>query len=292
MAEQMSVEKAKTYREHKRPQPSVWRRICVICVAVLLQIVLLAPLCAEAGSGSQDRRLRARILLQHGISQYQKGRYHAAIAALEEVKRLMPRERKMRYYLARAHIQQGDHLRSRGHLVQQREHYKQALDVDPRLLEDAAFVKAYKALQIEEAPPRPKRPPFKQRIFGFGLGVTLGVEGLLGLQVGGLFVGMLNPLITFSPVLRSLDLTLRIIPLRQFAWSPYISGGVTLPIPFTRSQNRFHIEAPTLHASVGVHYIAPIGLSFTAGVSFTYNFAQNIDAPFLPMPSVQLSWYF
>lgn len=263
-------------------------RVCVIYVAILLQIVLLAPLCAW-GSDRAAQQTRAKVLLQHGILQYQKGRYHAAIAALEEVQRLMPRARKMRYYLSRSYVRQGDQLRSEP--TRQRARYRQALDTDPRLIEDADFVRTYKELQTKQVTRRARRP-FKERMFGFGLGLTLGVEGLLGIQVGGLFAGMLNPLVTFSPVMRSLDLTLRIIPLRRFSWSPYIAGGVTLPIPLTRSGDPFHIEAPTLHGSVGVHYIAPIGISFTAGVSFTYNFAPNIDTPFLPMPTVQLAWYF
>lgn len=241
--------------------------------------------------------VRARVLCEHGVSLYRRGRYQASIEAFREAERLASRPRAIRLHLARAYRQEGDLRGTKGQLETQRSYYKQALDCDPRLVEEASFALTYKRLQARASQTlrqKTKRPrlPYKKRNIGFGLGVTLGVEGLLGIQVGMLFWGIVNPLVTFSPVLQSLDVSLRIIPLRSFAWSPYVSLGVTFALPLERLLSSFSSQGPIIHGTIGVHHVAPFGLTFVTGLSFTYDFSPQLDTPFLPIPSVQLGWSF
>lgn len=270
-------------------------------VVCLLQYM---PCATHASSPNPSQRTqhslstKANTLFEYGKALFKRKRYTASIEAFEEVLRYQPSHTAVRTYLAQAHMKVGDREGERSDFEQQRQHYKQALRLNPRLLEDRAFVKTYKQLQDQASQSlhssqqlRRKREHFKARSFSFGIGMTLGIEGLLGIQVGFLIGGIVNPLLTFSPVLQSLDLTLRIIFLRHLAWSPYASLGIVVSVESERKDSLFEGDAPIIHLTLGAHFTSRIGLSFATGISFTYNFSKNVDTPFLPIPTVQLSWY-
>lgn len=301
-----------------RERQRVWPLWCVMAACWLLMLVAPGVVTADPQSSvghgrrpsralpsvgllpsqqpSQDKRLRAQVLFEHGLSLYKKRRYQAALSAFQEAYKSGSRQSKP--YLASCYRQVGSKYGRSGQIEQQRQYFKRALDLNPRLLDDKAFVRTYKQLQasasqsIRSSQGFEKRPPYKDRAFGFGLGLTLGVEGLLGLQVGALIAGHINPLVTFSPVLQSLDLTLRVIILRHWTWSPYVSAGIAWSLNIEPATNALQVGFPVIHATVGIHYVAPIGLTFATGLSLTYNFTPQTAAPFLPIPSVQFGWYF
>jgi len=233
---------------------------------------------------------------REGLSLYQKGAFQLAEEHLEAVYRRSPEHEGVRYYLARIYIKLGD--RSQKDFDKQRYYYKRALEVDPRLLEDSSFVKRYRQLQLNQSSSTtiqrkhtPHQSP-KSRLFSFGVGLTLGVEGLLGVQTGVLIAGFLNPLFTFLPLQQSFDFSLKVIPLRRFDWSPFISAGITVPLNSRPVHPLPLYREPFLHVAIGVQYISPIGFTFSSGISLSYHFEKTAVFSFIPVPSAQISWYF
>lgn len=237
-------------------------------------------------------------VFRKGVSLFQRGLYRKAEVWLNRALRQRPTDESVRYYLARTYLRLGLESQRRRDFETQRDYFQRALEVDPRLLEDSGFVKEYRKLQVGGARllqiqrTRTVRRSPKARLVSFGVGLTLGVEGLLGLQTGVLIAGIVNPLITFSPVQQSFDFSLKVIPLQRFDWSPYLSAGVTLPL----NNNPIHpfpqFRTPFLHFALGVQYISALGFTFSSGLSLSYHFDQPMEVSFIPVPSVQISWYF
>lgn len=215
-----------------------------------------------------------------------QGKERTAITLLLRARRLEPGEQTTRHLLAKDYLRLGDRHGRAGRKERQRGFYRRALEEDPNLVEDAAFVVRYKALQTQ-----PQLPLYKRRVFSAGLGMTLGVEGLLGIQVGALLFGMVNPQVTFSPVLQTLDLSLRVMPLRWWSWSPYVSGGFTTQLRVFGQDQLVRMPGAIFHVGVGIHYISSGGFTFSSGINFMIA-PSSKDLPFAPIPTIQLAWYF
>ncbi|MCB9643183.1 MAG: hypothetical protein H6728_08915 [Myxococcales bacterium] len=233
--------------------------------------------------------------LREGVKLYQKGEFSSAIEAFEKARQNNPSRPLLRYYLARAYLQMAERYGSQGDKQQQRLYYQRALKEDPRLIENPKFVAHYKKLQTQNDLGKtitPQLKPRKKRVWNLGLGLSAGIEGLGGIQVSLLLWGLLNPIVTFAPGSPSLDISFRIIPLRSFAWSPYIGGGIMMPIRSWTGALSSIFPEPVMHFDLGVHFISELGFSFTAGLSFVYNFDPQTSLPFLPLPSLNFFWYF
>lgn len=238
-------------------------------------------------------------LFQKGLRLFELGRYDKAEVVLQQAMNQEPSHEGIRYYLARTYIRLARKAQKLHHLAKQRALLKQALEVDPRLLEDNNFVQRYRQLQVATKGQRamvvrkqkPRKSP-KLKLFSLGVGLTFGVEGLMGIQTGLLIGGMVNPLVTFSPIQQSFDFTLKIIPLRRFNWSPYLSVGVTLPTSNTAHSPFPAFPDPFFHFAIGVQYHSPIGFAFSSGLSLSYHLGETNSLSFIPIPSAHISWYF
>lgn len=249
-----------------------------------------------SGCWASQSAAPAKHHFRKGVVYFQRGEFQRAKEYLQTALQKLPNDEGVRYYLARAYLKLGDQKQN---FTRQRHYYKQALDVDPRLLEDSSFVKRYRSLQTErgaasaslQRKQAPRVSP-KRRLFSLGVGLVGGVEGLLGVQTGLMIAGVVVPLFTFLPVQQSFDFSLRILPLRRFNWSPFLSAGVNIPL----NRNSIHpipkYREPFLHVAIGVQYVAPIGFSFASGISLSYHFEKPAEFSFIPVPSVHFSWHF
>jgi hypothetical protein len=248
---------------------------------------LQADPCAEPSPASIEADLR------EGVQFYKKGEIPSAIESLEKARKNNPTRPLLRYYLARAYLRMAEQYAQKGDAPQQRRFYQRALKEDPRLLEDPKFVAHYKKLQTNDiAKPYTPALPRKRRVWNLGAGLSAGIEGLGGIQVSLLLWGLINPVVTFAPLSPSLDVSFRVIPLRGFAWSPYVGGGMMMPLKGWTGVLTALFPEPVLHFDLGVHFLAENGFSFTAGVSFVYNFDPKTTLPFLPLPTLNFFWYF
>jgi len=275
------------WRVHAMPCPPPRLAESVGGTIALLDLASPDP-CAERVPSTIEADLR------EGVQFYQKGEIPSAIEALEKARKNNPTRPLLRYYLARAYLRMAERYAKQGDAPQQRRFYQRALKEDPRLLEDPKFVAQYKQLQTYDLtkPSAPLWLPRKQRVWNLGAGLSAGIEGLGGIQVSLLLWGLINPVVTFAPLSPSLDISFRVIPLRSFAWSPYIGGGMMMPLKGWTGVLSASFPEPVLHFDLGVHFLLENGFSFTAGVSFVYNFDPKTTLPFLPLPTINFFWYF
>ncbi len=242
---------------------------------------------------------KSKDFFQEGLRQFESGHFKRAQSLLVQAMTAQPTHEGIRYYLARTYIRLAQQTEHDHNIEKRRALLKQALEVDPRLLEDNSFVQQYKRLQVDEKnhqvglirKRKPRKSP-KSKLLSLGVGLTFGVEGLLGIQTGLLIGGMVNPLVTFSPVQQSFDFTLKIIPLRRYDWSPYLSVGVTLPTSNTPHSPFPAFPDPFFHFALGIQYHSPIGFAFSTGLSLSYHLGGTNAMSFIPIPSAHISWYF
>ncbi len=258
--------------------------------------VVLGWLCLGSQGWAKQPEPKERYSFAKGISLYQMGAFLRAEEHFTAVYRSFPEHEGVRYYLARTYLKLGERS-LQGGFNKRRDYYRRALEVDPRLLEDSSFVKRYREIQLNQISAASRRRKHvshvspKERFFSFGVGLTWGVEGLLGVEAGVLIAGIVNPLFTFSPVQQSFDFFLKVIPLRRFRWSPFLGGGVTVPLARSAIHPLPEFREPFLHIAIGIQYIAPIGFTFSSGISLSYHF-KRAKFSFIPVPSLDLSWYF
>ncbi|MCK6510337.1 hypothetical protein L6R29_10255 [Myxococcota bacterium] len=275
------------WRVHAMPCPPPRLAESVGGTVALLELSPSEP-CAERVPSTIEADIR------EGVQFYQKGEISSAIEALEKARKNNPTRPLLRYYLARAYLRMAEQYAKQGDAPQQRRFYQRALKEDPRLLEDPQFVAHYKQLQTHDLakPSAPLLLTRKQRVWNLGAGLSAGIEGLGGIQVSLLLWGLINPVVTFAPLSPSLDISFRVIPLRSFAWSPYIGGGMMMPLKGWTGVLSASFPEPVLHFDLGVHFLAENSFSFTAGISFVYNFDPKTTLPFLPLPTLNFFWYF
>lgn len=256
----------------------------------------------KAHQGSAPTALSAeksKDFFQEGLREFESGHFKRAQSLLAQAMTAQPTHEGIRYYLARTYIRLAQQTQHEHNTEKRRSLLKRALEVDPRLLEDNSFVQQYKRLQVDGkgqqvalVQKQKLRKSPKSKLLSLGVGLTFGVEGLLGIQTGLLIGGMVNPLVTFSPVQQSFDFSLRIIPLRRFDWSPYLSVGVTLPTSNTPHSPFPAFPDPFFHFAMGVQYHSPIGFAFSTGLSLSYHLGETNAMSFIPIPSAHISWYF
>jgi tetratricopeptide (TPR) repeat protein len=235
---------------------------------------------------------------QRGLELYLEGKYRDALYFMLKALQNTPDDADIRCYLASIYIKLGLESQRQGDLHQQRVYYKQALAVDPSLIQNADFIVSYRHLQTSADSSIISRstvrtiPLPKNKTVGFGIGLTLGIDGFLGLQTSLLIAGIVNPSLTFSPIQQTLDISMRIIPLRAYEWSPYLTLGVAFPVAIHKVHHFRELRQPCIHLSLGVQYLSSIGFAFSAGISIPYHFHTKHELSFVPVPSVQVAWYF
>ena len=232
---------------------------------------------------------------QQALALYKQGDFFTAASLLDSLQKREDAPPKTKFYLAQSYLRLGDAFGKKGHAKEQRFYYQQALREDPLLVENPRFIASYRSLQRNDsldAPLPATSTPRKKRFFNLGLGLTAGIEGLGGIHASLLLWGMLNPSVTFAPASPTLDFSFRLIPLRGYAWSPYIGGGIVLPLRGWEGTLTQIFPEPVLHFSLGVHYLSELGFSFTLGVNLVYNLDPKAVYPLLPLPSLHLLWYF
>ena len=245
---------------------------------------------ARESAHSSHRIEHALMLMQRGIDFHHKGHIQKAIRVLEEARRLAPKQLKIRRVLSEVYISLGE-LYERSRLRRRsRWCYARALSINPHLVDDKKFFARYQQLQADKAARKQTIPYTKSRDMALSLGLTLGINGLLGVQFGMLFAGMFQPTLTFSPVLQTFDLSLQVILLRMFHWSPYVSAGVVVQTPLDRSEQGIKLSGPSYHVGGGIHYLSSWGFSFLTGLDIVYMTGDKKGFHWLP--NIQLSWVF
>jgi len=241
------------------------------------------------------REKRVRLLLETGLGHFRRNEYKKAIASLSKARLMAPKDITLRYHLARVYLGYAESLQKEKRFNDQRKYYRLALQEDPRLIEDPAFVKRYHKIQTRKAPKgkepsKAKFPFFKERTYALSLGLTFGIEGLGGLQGGLLLLGRFNPLLTFAPLSETIDFSVRFIFMRTYRWSPYLSLGMLTELSIWTNATANDPKDQFFHAGVGIHFLSQMGFSFALGVSFVYGASQTKRFPLFP--TAQLSWYF
>lgn len=243
-----------------------------------------------SADGTNEEKKAVEEWLQKAREAEAKGDRERAKKHLSEGRQRHPGSVRLQREMGAFWKRRGDEAGKKGDTRQQREMYQKAVEEDPRLLEDQAFVGRYRQLQRSSGGSEYR---FKtERVIRLGIGLTGGIEGIGGLQVSLFLWGLLQPLVTFAPGSPSLDFSFRVVALRGVAWSPYIGGGVMLPLRAWSGLTTEILPEAVLHLDLGVHFLGQNGFSFSGGLSFCYNLDPKGLWSFLPLPSLQIAWIF
>ncbi|MCC6623406.1 MAG: hypothetical protein IT385_19255 [Deltaproteobacteria bacterium] len=245
----------------------------------------------------------------------------------------------LRASCGRALVLLGDRLAQAGSPDNARKRWLQAVEVDPRLLDDPAFAKKLEAGQtpkpdpkvepkpdpkvepkpdpkVEPKPdpkpdpkpivverpkePRRKTPPGPRHDRSLGLGLSVGFDGVLALDIGWLVDEHWLIEVAFGIVYPTADARFRWLGMRSCV-TPYIGAG--LLVPFGAS-DRFDLDlsgfralyelGEAVHVDLGLAWTPVHSLDIYLGVAFLTPFDQ--DHPdtvvFFPQLSGGVSWYF
>lgn len=219
----------------------------------------------------------------------------------------------------------GDRLLAAGSPANARVRWEEAATVDPRLLDDPAFVKrladagAATTAPRDESRPTPVRPrpppkptpkvreprvrqPDDGPRFGrdFGLGLSFGFDGLASATLSWLSDQRFLVEVAFGIIYPSVDLRFRWLGLRH-ALTPYLGAGLFVPFGSVdrvgldlSSYESLYELGESFHLDIGLAYMPVVGLDLSAGVALVTPFDQ--DHPdtvlFFPQLSASVTWRF
>jgi hypothetical protein len=238
-----------------------------------------------------------------GLQLMQQQQYGAAAEQFDVALRYDPMMTQARAAKGRAFIMLGDRFLNMGEKDQARLMYGKALEADPRLADSPNFSLRYRSVTSPEARAVPtyrkdeyeveKIYPRKDKIFGVGL--TLGLEGVFGVQVGLMLAGIINPTFTYTPYWNWIDISVKVLPLKT-KWSPMIGAG------YSKMWGWEHCSSSTgtctglgyypgfFHIDLGVQLMTKHGFTMNMGVNITS--IDNADIRWIPIPFIDWSWYF
>lgn len=232
---------------------------------------------------------------------------------------------------ARAHVGLGDRLMAAGSPANARTRWEEAAALDPRLMDDADFVK-----RLTEAPTRPatgspttgstgqpggvrpiprpvEKPPKKERPIpvptaedgprfglGFGMGLSFGFDGLASATLSWLTDQRFLLEVALGIVYPSADLRFRWFGLTHCV-TPYLGFGLFVPfgqddrlgLDLSSYESLYEL-GENFHLDLGVTWMPLVGLDLSAGIAFVTPFDQ--DHPdsvlFFPQVSGSVTWHF
>jgi len=201
-----------------------------------------------------------------------------------------------------AFIMLGDRFLAMGEKDQARIMYGKALEAEPRLADDPNFSARFRSVTAPEAravPTYVKSEYEVERIYPrehkhFGVGLTLGLEGIFGIQVGVLLFGLVNPTVTYAPGFNTLDGSIKLTPLK-YKWTPIIGAGYTKGWKSCSATETYHCtglgQFSYFHFDLGVQLMTKHGFTMNMGVNLT-NAPDDTDITWIPIPFMDWSWYF
>jgi len=228
----------------------------------------------------------------------------------------------------RALVLLGDRLQQAGSPDNARKRWLQAVAVDPRLLDDPAFAKKLDGTAptpepgpatpppevrpkpeprppVASAPP-PKRPPTRKTPPGprhdrsLGLGLSVGFDGVVAVDIGWLVDERWLIEVALGVVYPTADVRFRWLGMRSCV-TPYLGAGLLVPFG---AEGRFDVDisgfralyelGEAVHVDIGIAYTPVHTLDLYLGLAFMTPFDQ--DHPdtvlFFPQISGGASWYF
>ncbi|HEY3355551.1 MAG TPA: hypothetical protein VGQ83_20035 [Polyangia bacterium] len=258
-----------------------------------------APPPPAASASAQANEAYAR-----GMQLMSEQQYAAAAEQFDIASRFDPMMTAARVAKGHAFILLGDRFVAMGEKDQARLMFGKALEANPRLADDANFSVRYRAVTSPEARAVPtyqkseyeveKIYPRKDKIFGVGL--TLGLEGIFGIQVGLMLAGIINPTFTYTPYWNWIDISVKVLPLKT-KWSPFIGAGYSYMWGWeTCASNGYATACGGLghynffHIDLGVQLMTKHGFAMNLGVNITN--IDNSEIRWIPIPFIDWSWYF
>lgn len=230
---------------------------------------------------------------------------------------------------AKAHVGLGDRLLAAGSPANARTRWEEAAALDPRLMDDADFVKRLTDAPTRQPPsptgptgsapsvrpiPRPiDKPPKKERPIpvptaedgprfgmGFGMGLSFGFDGLASATLSWLTDQRFLVEVALGIVYPSADVRFRWLGLKHCV-TPHLGFG--LFVPFGQddrlgldlaSYESLYELGENFHLDLGVTWMPVLGLDLSAGIAFVTPFDQ--DHPdtvlFFPQVSGSVTWRF
>ena len=253
-------------------------------------------------------------------------RFGSAVVLCELTAKEAELSLELRGLCGRAYLGLGDKLLAAGSSENARKRWEQAAAVDPRLMDDAGFVKRLESsTSITPTPrvkprdptsstPRPSenkpRPLAKKPLphpeertgpppnagprwdRGFGLGLAFGFDGLASLAIGWLTDETVLVEVSFGIVYPTADVRVRWLGLRSCV-TPYLGAGLLVPFGETDrlglaigSYQSLYELGEAFHLDIGIAYTPLHRLDLYAGVAFVTPLDQAHPDTVLFFPQV------
>jgi hypothetical protein len=261
-----------------------------------------------------------------------KAQFGAAVVRCNEALKTPDPDLELKALCAKAHVGLGDRLLAAGSPANARTRWEEAAALDPRLMDDADFVK-----RLTEAPTRPppgstgtagstsspggvrpiprpvEKPPKKERPvpvptaedgprfgLGFGMGLSFGFDGLASATLSWLTDQHVLLELALGIVYPSADVRFRWFGLKDCV-TPYLGFGLFVPFGENdrlgldlSSYESLYELGENFHLDLGLTWMPVVGLDLSAGVAFVTPFDQ--DHPdsvlFFPQVSGSATWRF
>lgn len=123
-----------------------------------------------------------------------------------------------------------------------------------------------------------------------GIGTTMGLQGVSGIQIGGRLLGIVNPTLTVSPLL-TVDVTVRVNVLPT-VWSPQIGAGFVYGYPYDWGEGLGSTpKCGFAHYDVGAEFTPHTAFSLSLGVSIA-DLNCSTETRLAPVPYLGVAWYY
>lgn len=257
-------------------------------------------------------------------------RFGNAVVLCEQAQKQGDLSLELRAACGQAYVGLGDKLLAAGSPDNARQRWEQAVAIDPRLMDDAAFVQRLQGNapkpkpkpghgdglggsggEVKPRPPKKRTPPPEEPRRmpanagprwdrGFGLGLSFGFDGLVALSVGWLTDETLLAEVTIGVVYPATDIRVRWLGLRNCV-TPYLGAGLLVPFGEDDrmgldigSYESLYELGEAIHLDIGIAYTPMHRLDLHAGVAFITPMDQ--DHPdtvlFFPQFEAGASWFF
>lgn len=272
-----------------------------------LLTLLLTPVVAHAAEPGERQ---AQVAKELGDE-----RFGNAVVLCEQAAKEGELSLELRGLCGTAYVGLGDKLRAAGSPENARKRWDQAAAIDPRLMDDAAFVKRLESSSSATPPARPadpkhnplKRPTGEKRPDklpkkplplpeerkgpppnagprwdrGFGLGLSFGFDGLVALSMGWLSDETVLVEVSVGIIYPTTDVRVRWLGLRNCV-TPYLGLGLLVPFGETdrlglgvASYESLYELGEAFHVDIGLAYTPMHRLDLHAGVAFVTPFDQD-----------------
>lgn len=262
---------------------------CVVCVAVVGPRV-------RAAEPAPLERWRGRIQ-----TEVEAGRFGAGVLLCEQAQSELTFDLGLRELCGKSYLGLGDRLRASGSLANARKRWEEAANLDPRLMDDPAFIARLEASSAPDPkpgdlkpgdpkpgetppfpkpPPEPRPPPLPKRDLplpslaggmpvdagprwdrGLGLGLSFGFDGLAAITVGWISDETIVAEVAFGIAYPTADVRVRWYGLKNCV-TPVLGAGLLVPFGKTDRLGLGLAGFESLY-ELGESFHVDLGLAYT-----------------------------